>query len=291
MGNIVCRLCGRGGFSLLNSHLKFIHGLTVFEYSGKFPGAETCEDEVRSQISRTVRATMSTISDELSKAQTKRFENQEERQRVSDRSKAQWAGYSEEEKKEYLNNSIHSEESREKFRQMHANMTEEEKKEWVDRSFHSESSRRLALERMPDGVRRWWASLSPEEKSEEVFKRVSASAKVNAVGISEPEWFLNLHLEDRFPGEWMYNGDGSQGVVIGGKIPDFVNINGKKEVIEVFGTYWHGEDEVEQKIAHYKKYGFKCIVLWDYECYFVKDVEEKLGVVKGKPDGKKQWGI
>ena len=204
---------------------------------------------------------------------------EDERQKASDRSKAQWAGYSEEERRGHLSKVFLNEEYREKFKQMHANMTEEEKKEWVDRSFHSESSRRLALEGMPDRVRRWWASLSPEEKSEEVFKRVSASAKVNAVGISEPEWFLNLHLEDRFPGEWMYNGDGSQGVVIGGKIPDFVNVNGKKEVIEVFGTYWHGEDEVEQKIAHYKKYGFKCIVLWDYECYFVKDVEGKLGVV------------
>lgn len=202
---------------------------------------------------------------------------EEERQKASEKSKEQWADYSKEGRQEVLNKVFLNEEYRDSFRQMHANMSEEEKEEWIGRSFHSEEARRLALERMPEGIRKGWASLSPEEKDERILKSVSASAKANAVGPSGPELFLGFYLEKNFPGEWIYNGDGSQGVIIGGKIPDFVNVNGKKEVIEVFGTYWHSEDEVEEKKKHYKKFGFDCKVLWDYEFYFSKDIERVLG--------------
>lgn len=71
-------------------------------------------------------------------------------------------------------------------------------------------------------------------------------------------------------GEWRYNGDFSCGVSIGGMIPDFVNINGKKVVIEVFGIYWHNwkkdirwkQTEFGRKAA-YSQLGYKCIVLWE----------------------------
>lgn len=79
-------------------------------------------------------------------------------------------------------------------------------------------------------------------------------------------------LQKYFPNEWRYNGDFSQGVVLGGMIPDFVNVNGKKAVIEVFGDFYHDPSKafwnVEWKkqefgrVSTYSQLGFKCIILW-----------------------------
>lgn len=78
-------------------------------------------------------------------------------------------------------------------------------------------------------------------------------------------------LQRNRPNEWKYNGNFEVGVTIGGMIPDFVNVNGCKAVIEVFGDYWH--DETKRDInwkytefgrkAAYSQLGYKCTVLWE----------------------------
>jgi len=193
----------------------------------------------------------------------------EERQKASNRSKTQWAGYSPGRRAEELGKVFLNEKYREKFRQFHKNMSFKDRKEWVGRSFC-----------------RKWLECTEEEKEGILSLSVNsdashlASRKSNADGPSEPELFLGMFLEEYFSCRWGYNGGGEQGVVIGRKIPDYTNINGKKSVIEVFGRYWHSEDEVEPLIAHYKKYGYDCLVLWDYECYDWSDeLRERVGRV------------
>ena len=82
-------------------------------------------------------------------------------------------------------------------------------------------------------------------------------------------------LQKHVPDEYAYNGDFSCGITIGGKIPDFVNVNGEKIVIEVFGP-WHDEKYMREHFgdnipwkrtefgtkAIYSQFGFKCVVLW-----------------------------
>jgi very-short-patch-repair endonuclease len=78
-----------------------------------------------------------------------------------------------------------------------------------------------------------------------------------------------------YPNEWTYSGTG--GFVIDGKIPDFTNVNGKKQLIEVFGDYWHKGENPQDKIDEYKKVGFECLVLWEHEIlYELPSVIEKL---------------
>ena len=96
---------------------------------------------------------------------------------------------------------------------------------------------------------------------------------------------VGVILQNHLPEQYAYNGDFSCGISIGGKIPDFVNVNGEKIVIEVFGP-WHDEkhmrDHFDEGIswkrtefgtkAHYSQFGYTCVVFWQ-EDLERKDVE------------------
>lgn len=110
---------------------------------------------------------------------------------------------------------------------------------------------------------------SNEKRSQSLKKKIAAG-----------EWFPTLPsnpfpkpnskelkllsiLEQHFPGQYAYTGDGK--VVIDHLVPDFTNCNGHKEVIELYGDYWHrGEDEMK-KLERYAKFGFACLVVWECE--------------------------
>jgi G:T-mismatch repair DNA endonuclease (very short patch repair protein) len=119
-------------------------------------------------------------------------------------------------------------------------------------------------------------------------------AKVSRERFNNPEFIKKYHnflkkpnkLENRvvqvieyFGLPFKYNGDFSQKVVIDCKIPDFVNLNGKNKVIEVFGDYWHGYNKGDgllneyNIIQDYKKVGFDCLVLWEHDIKIMSDNE------------------
>lgn len=75
-------------------------------------------------------------------------------------------------------------------------------------------------------------------------------------------YFLSL-LDSYFPNEWKYVGDGQ--VIIDGKCPDFINVNGKKEIIETYGNYWHRNDNPQDRIDKFAKFGYKTLVIWENE--------------------------
>lgn len=81
--------------------------------------------------------------------------------------------------------------------------------------------------------------------------------------MNKPESKLFALLQDNWPGEWKYVGNGE--VRLGRKNPDFININGKKLIIEMFGDYWHRNHDPKDKENHYSKYGFKTLVIWEKE--------------------------
>jgi len=68
-----------------------------------------------------------------------------------------------------------------------------------------------------------------------------------------------------FHNEYKYNGNYELGISIGGKIPDFVNVNGKKKAIDLFGDYWHREENPQIRIDLFKKYGWDLLVIWEHE--------------------------
>ena len=141
----------------------------------------------------------------------------------------------------------------------------------ASRKYHSTKTkeerdrRALAISK---GVTNQWASYTEEQRRQHVLN----SLKGVAVRPTKPEIILNDYLDAKFPGEWKYNGDCSESIIIGGKVPDFVNVNGKKAVIECFGLYWHNpikfpkRSSFEQLKSHYSKYGFSCVIIWEDEC-------------------------
>ncbi len=60
-----------------------------------------------------------------------------------------------------------------------------------------------------------------------------------------------------------YTGNGE--VWFGNRNPDFINTDGRKQAIELFGTYWHPVFDVANRTEHYKQYGIDCLVIWEDE--------------------------
>lgn len=80
---------------------------------------------------------------------------------------------------------------------------------------------------------------------------------------NKPEIELLELLQKLYPNDWKYVGDGN--LVIAGKNPDFVNVNGKKLLIELFGDYWHRNDSPRKRAAVFKPFGFRTLVIWQHE--------------------------
>ena len=50
------------------------------------------------------------------------------------------------------------------------------------------------------------------------------------------------------------------------KCPDFVSV-ARKTVVEVYGDYWHRNDNPADIIKLYDEIGWKCIVYWEHEIH------------------------
>lgn len=108
--------------------------------------------------------------------------------------------------------------------------------------------------------------------------------KASRLGMSlhpnKPETVIMDMLESICPGEFKFVGDGQ--VIIAGKNPDFININGHKQIIELFGDYWHGKmarcyEETEKgRIKLFKQYGFDTLVIWERELRVPNKVADKI---------------
>jgi len=82
---------------------------------------------------------------------------------------------------------------------------------------------------------------------------------------NKPEQFLNnLIKKNNLP--FNYVGDGQ--IIIGGFNPDFLSKN-PKQIIELFGDYWHNKLGVKnrdkRRFKTYKKFGYKTLVIWEHE--------------------------
>lgn len=104
----------------------------------------------------------------------------------------------------------------------------------------------------------------------------SNEARAKALHIKDkptrPEAALGKLLQKACPDQYKYTGDGT--FMIGRRFPDFVNINGKKKVVEMYGDYWHKNQVPQKKIDEYALYGFDCLIIWESD--LKKETKESL---------------
>lgn len=125
------------------------------------------------------------------------------------------------------------------------------------------------------GRKMWQSPLYREKQLKAIFKGLDFKP-------NKSELLLNNLLQELFPNEWKFVGDGE--VIIGYKNPDFINVNGQKKIIEMNGDYWHGFEktgrtkieEEQQRRNHFVQYGYKTLIVWEYELDDIKKLKDKI---------------
>ncbi len=112
--------------------------------------------------------------------------------------------------------------------------------------------------KMSVAQKRLWGDPIWHKKQQTRMARGNRLARPNKVEIK----LFDL-LDSIQPGDWKYVGDGS--LILAGKNPDFVNVNGKKLLIELFGDHWHRHDSPKKRAAIFKPFGFRTLVIWERE--------------------------
>jgi G:T-mismatch repair DNA endonuclease (very short patch repair protein) len=97
-------------------------------------------------------------------------------------------------------------------------------------------------------------------QDEKYVAKIRASRKMKP---NKVESQLISILDNNFPNKWKYVGDLQ--LIIGGRCPDFANVNGKKQLIELFGTYWHPVFDVAKRVDHYRQFGYRTLIIWEDE--------------------------
>jgi G:T-mismatch repair DNA endonuclease (very short patch repair protein) len=102
--------------------------------------------------------------------------------------------------------------------------------------------------------------------SEKSLKKWAKSCKLKP---NKAEQKLDFILQEIAPNEFKLNVRANV-MILGGKIPDFVNINGQKKVIELYGDYWHKGQDINVRIDYFKQLGWDTLIIWEKE---LKDIE------------------
>jgi len=84
--------------------------------------------------------------------------------------------------------------------------------------------------------------------------------------------FIRLLEDNDFKYRYIGNGE----IVFGGKNPDFININGQKKLIEIWGNHWHQGQNPQERIDYFKKFGFDTLVIWASELRYPEQVIDKI---------------
>ena len=118
-------------------------------------------------------------------------------------------------------------------------------------------------------------------KDDEYKDRVMAKTMKSAqISPNLSETIVGNMLNEFFPNQWEYVGDGK--LIIGGKNPDYVHNNGSKLAIECFGTYWHNpklnkklkyHQTAEGRVEFLANYGYRTLILWERDIKSLPNVK------------------
>ena len=192
-----------------------------------------------------------------------------------------------------------SEERRERLRSSHLGqkpslkarmvISKRSRERWQDAKY---KERMLDLMQSPESREKASKSLMGHKTSLETREKISKSLRGHIV---TPETLYKIHaalnkslhirpnksekklfniLDKLYPTQWVFVGDWS--MTLAGKNPDFVNCNGKKIIIELYGDYWHRNDNPAERIKIFSNYGYDTLIIWESELCDENKVSEKI---------------
>jgi len=147
-------------------------------------------------------------------------------------------------------------------RQRMSENTSRRNREWHRDGTHPEFS--AGSKRGAAAMKEFWKTPGNEDEKAAIVRRIIESRGGMVPSKSEPEKTLEAYLGIVAPGEFRYN-DGW--FILGRKVPDFVNVNGQKKLIELYGTHWHDIGDDDERIEYFRGFGYKTLVIWDDELY------------------------
>jgi len=143
-------------------------------------------------------------------------------------------------------------------------------------------------ERVSKTIEQLWQTPGYREKQSKIHKKLWQDPIYRDETIRSQK--QGLHLRPNKPEQKLidlirqhdlpfdYVGDGK--IVIEGFCPDFIDNDGSKRIIELFGGYWHRLPRIverdKKRLKAYEKYGFKTLVIWEHELAEPNKVLDKI---------------
>jgi hypothetical protein len=109
------------------------------------------------------------------------------------------------------------------------------------------------------------------------------------------EQLLEVAINYIVPNQYKYNGGGELGFKIFSHIPDFMNVNGQKKIINLNGCAFHccpvcglhhpfkvSDEKVREQdrknLESAKKLGYEVLIVWEHELNNLDNVAQKIGL-------------
>lgn len=297
MIKIKCEICGKMYYQISESHLQK-HNTTSKEYREKYPDAPMRSEEFKKSISENKERSRK-ITESLTgkpSGMLGKHHTPETKLKIGDAERGDknhmFGKHRSEATKRKISkaNSNPSEETRKKMSNAQKGRTKEEyeyiqrksdlitgrTKENYDYLKKSSEKRKILCKNptpaMIKGYKKQGDKLRGRKrpfmigdknpmKREEVLQKALKSLKVKP---NKMEKELNNIIQYILPNEYKTNVKANV-LTLSGKIPDFVNVNGKKKLIEFNGDYWHTEEETEKRVELFKSLGWETLIIWEHE--------------------------
>lgn len=132
------------------------------------------------------------------------------------------------------------------------------KPDWMGRSMVGENNPMFGRTQTIESIEKNRASNKKNWNNPEFQRKWMLANTYPHIKQTKPEKELEIALR----GLVEFVGDGSFWIGYPPRNPDFIHREHRK-IIEFFGNYWHKPEDEQDRIDHYKQYGWDCFVVWE----------------------------